>query len=130
MSEAVAETLKAIVRERGEELASDVRRLEGLLRDLHPEDPGEVAALVEAAARGIAADALARRDEPWRESAIEAAVAQLTELSGLAVKPARWAVSAWLAALGVAGRGAGRRRAPRSRVAEREGTLQDVLSGG
>lgn len=127
MNDAVAQTLKALLRDRGEGLVQDVRRLEGLLRDLHPDEPGEVAALVEAAARGVAAEIAARRDESWRESAVEAEIAKLTEISGLAVKFARWALAAWLSALGVGGKGAGRRRGPRSRVAEREGTLEDVL---
>lgn len=127
MNEAVADTLAGLVAQHGAALASNERRVEGFLRDLHPDDPQEVSVLVEAVSRGVVARLLAAGAWP-RGGDREALVAALTEESGLGLRPAEWAVAVWCRTLlgdaAEGGRGA-RRRA--SRVSERTGTLLEVL---
>lgn len=128
MNDDVAETLRALVGEHGRGLARQERRIEGFLRDLHPDDPQEVSVLVEAVSRGVVARLLSA--EAWPSGgAREALVAALTEESGLALRPAEWAVAVWCRTLlgEAAQRGARRARRQTSRVAERPGTLKDVL---
>lgn len=128
MNEAVADTLAELVSQHGAALVANERRIEGFLRDLHPEDPLEVSVLVEAVSRGVVARLRAADGWP-RGSAREALVAALTEESGLGLRPAEWAVAVWCRTLlGDAAEGGARgvrRRA--SRVSERTGTLSEVL---
>jgi hypothetical protein len=128
VNEAVAETLAGLLSAEGAALASSERRLEGFLRDLHPDAPLEVSVLVEAVTRGVVARLLASEGWPMG-AARESLVAALTEGSGLALRPAEWAVAVWCRSLlGDAAEGGGRgARWRASRVSERHGTLQEVL---
>lgn len=130
MNDVVESTLADLLRRRGLGLLEQERRLEGLLRDLHPDDPLEVAVLIEAVTRGVVARLLASGDWPMG-SAREVLVAALTEGSGLGLRPAEWSVGVWCRTLlGDTAEGGSRdaRQRP-SLVAERAGSLRDVLDG-
>lgn len=127
MNDGVGETLAAELSRRGVALVGSLRRLEGLLRDLHPADPQEVSVLIEAAARGIPARLLAGGGWPSAGER-EALIAALTEQSGLALRPATWAVGVWCEALlGSATAAEVAARQSSSRVSDRPGSLAAVF---
>lgn len=129
-AEAVAQTLAALLHQRGTSLWTTVRRLEGMLRDLHPHAPLAVSVLIEAVERGVVARLATHRGPPGGAER-EAMVAALTEGSGLAVRPAEWAVAVWSRTLlGERAADTARRAAsgPPSQVQERIGTLAAVLA--
>lgn len=97
MSDPLAQSLARLVRERPEGLERP-RLLEALLRDLHPERPARVAALVEVLNAGLL-ERLRVADAQSHEARVEALVAALVRGSGLSPRSAWWAVDAWLAAL-------------------------------
>lgn len=119
-----------LLRQQGMGLLEQERRLEGFLRDLHPDDPLEVSVLVEAVSRGVVARLQA--SGAWPQGSIrEVLVAALTEGSGLGLRPAEWSVGVWCRTLfGDTAEGGPRsvRQHP-SLVSERAGSLRDVLDG-
>ena len=130
MNDSVEATLSGLLRQQGRALVMQERRLEGLLRDLHPDDPQEVSVLVEAVTRGVVARLLAAGTWP-KGSAREVLVAALTEESGLGLRPAEWSVGVWCRTLfgDTAEGGARRARQRPSLVKERVGSLREVLEG-
>ena len=130
MNDAVESSLVDLLRQHGRDLLAQERRLEGFLRDLHPDDPLEVSVLVEAVSRGVVARLLALGSWP-QGSTREVLVAALTEKSGLGLRPAEWSVSVWCQTLfGDTAEGGSRSARQRpSLVSERAGSLRDVLDG-
>ncbi len=126
MNEAVSDTLRRLLVAHGPGLIGQVRRVEGLLRDLHPGDPREVSVLIESIEQGVVRCIL----DDGRPSAEErqALIAKLTEGSGMALSPAGWAVGVWIDALvGPAAAGGGSSGRWQSAIVERPGTLAGVL---
>lgn len=124
MNDEIITTLTTLLSRHGHPLLAQSRRLEGLLRDLHPDDPLEVSVLVEAMERGVVTRL---QDNP--RSPQQPLVAMLTEGSGLALRPATWAVDGWRSVLGAQtdsedGYGSD----TRSLIAWRPGTLDAVLT--
>ena len=128
MNHAVEDTLEALLQVVGLSLASQARRLEGFLRDMHPDSPREVSVLIEAVERGVV-DQI--RSSQARMTAAERAVlvAALTEGAGLGLQSAEWAVAVWCRTLlgEAAERGADGTRRRASRVTDRPGSFDDVL---
>lgn len=125
MSEEILTTLTTLLSVHGMALLDERRRLEGLLRDLHPDDALACSVLIESVERGVVAKL---RQDP--RSPQQPLVAMLTEGSGLAIRPATWAVSAWRELLGESLNSEdGDRGAAASLITHRPGTLEAVLAG-
>ena len=125
MNDDVLATLAELLSEHTLSLLDQPRRLEGMLRDLHPDAPRAVSVLVEACARGVGERLQA---EPRAQQ--QPLVAMLTEGSGLALRPATWAVDGWRALLGGTDPTQdGDQGGHDSLIANRPGTLEDVLAG-
>jgi hypothetical protein len=125
MSDEVLTTLGTLLSVHGVALVRQQRRLEGLLRDLHPDEALEVSVLVEALERGVVARL--RRDPRALQQPL---VAMLTEGSGLALRPAIWAVDGWRHLLGGAMNAeSGDRGSAASQITHRPGSIEAVLSG-
>jgi len=125
MNNDVLTTLAELLSQHTLALLEQPRRLEGMLRDLHPDEPLAVSVLVEASARGVVERL---RDDPRAQQ--QPLVAMLTEGSGLALRPATWAVDGWRTLLGGADTSKdGDHGGHDSLIAHRPGTLEDVLAG-
>lgn len=124
MEAEVRSVLRDLIDRHGVGLMRQPRRLEGLLRDLCPEDLKEVSVLVEALEQGVPSR-ISRADQ----RALNALARQLSEQSGVAMRWAIWAVESWSEVVAT-DQGPRRRARPRSRVMEREGSLQALLGGG
>lgn len=125
MNDDVLTTTATLLSEHTLALLDQPRRLEAMLRDLHPDAPRSVSVLVEACARGVVERL---RAEPRAQQ--QPLVAMLTEGSGLALRPATWAVNGWRTLLG--GTGPTQDGDPGehdSLIANRPGTLEEVLAG-
>ncbi len=135
MNEQVLQTLSHLLGRFGNELVDDIRRLEGFLRDLHPDAPREVAILIEALSSGVVTRLqllLAQRDqEDLKSSDRDDLVRHLTESSGISGRFALWAVDGWLDILGVNAGDSDPPLSPSrkrgSLVRDRAGTLDNVL---
>lgn len=123
MNDGIITTLGTLLGRDGAALIDQRRRLEGLLRDLHPDDPLEVSVLVEAVERGVVERL---RHDPRHPQ--QPLVAMLTEGSGLALRPATWAVDAWRSLLGEQTNQEDDDRGVDSLIAHRPGSLEAVLA--
>lgn len=125
MNDEVLTTLAELIEAHTLALLEQPRRLSGMLRDLHPDAPLAVSVLIEARARGVVERL---RDDPRAPQ--QPLVAMLTEGSGLALRPATWAVDGWRRLLGGAAPSQdGDRDGHGSLIANRSGTLEEVLAG-
>ena len=125
MNDDVLTTLELLIEQHTLALLAQPRRLEGMLRDLHPDDPLAVSVLIEASARGVVERL---RDDPRTPQ--PPLVAMLTEGSGLALRPAIWAVDGWRTLLGGTDPSQdGDQSEKDSLIAHRPGTIEDVLAG-
>lgn len=133
MNPTLARTLTALLRRFGPELLGNVRRLDGLLRDLHPDRPLEVSVLVEVVECGVVAELQTMEFRPRPGPELNRLVAHLVDRSGIAAPHARLAVRTWAALLLPVAPPQGAAapdRAPRpSRVSERSGSLDAVMRG-
>jgi hypothetical protein len=135
MNTQVLQSLTHILRRYGPHIVNDIRRLESLLRDLHPDSPLEVAILIEALSSGVVTRLQLFLAQSGEASLMPAdrddLVRHLTESSGISGRFALWAVDGWLQTLGVEASGSqtppdpGRKRG--SLVRDRAGTLEAVL---
>ncbi len=81
-------------------LCTDLRRLEGFLRDYAGQHRREINVLVTAAREGVPAELLKVSGSEVPPLVIERLVRQLYDNAGLDQALARWAVAEWAAALG------------------------------
>ena len=102
MNDAVITQLQQIIRTYGVAVCEDPRRVEGLLRDLSGQYRREIAVLSGAAREGVPAELLASRGGTPPAVLGQRLVQLLQDNLGMANEAARWAVSAWAFALGVA----------------------------
>ena len=128
MNEAVEETLETLLQVVGVVLLDQPRRLEGFLRDMHPDSPQEVSVLLEAVQCGVVAQ-LRGRAARVRGAEREGLVASLTAGSGLDPSLAAWAVAVWCRILlgESTEQGVRRVRQRTSCITDRPGSLDDVL---
>jgi len=125
MSDEILTTLTTLLSVHGAVLLDEPRRLEGFLRDLHPDEPLACSVLIESMECGVVA--MLRQDP---RSPQQPLVAMMTEGSGLALRPATWAVNAWRALLGARLKSEdGDRGAATSQITHRPGSLETVLAG-
>ncbi len=102
MNDAVIGHLRQIIVKYGVEVCQDPRRVEALLRDLSGQYRREIAVLSGAAREGVPAELLTSRDGTPPAVLGQRLVRLLQDNLAMADDAARWAVSAWAAALGVA----------------------------
>jgi DivIVA domain-containing protein len=102
VNDTVVAQLRQIIARYGVEVCEDPRRVENLLRDLSGQSRREIAVLSGAAREGVPAGLLTSRDGAPPAVLGERLVRLLQDNLGMADEAARWAVSAWAAALGVA----------------------------
>jgi hypothetical protein len=103
MNNVVIAQLRQIIVRYGVEVCEDPRRVEGLLRDLAGQYRREIAVLSGAAREGVPAELLASRNGTPPLAVLGQRLAQMLQDNlGMADEAARWAVSAWAAALGMA----------------------------
>ncbi|MFT5681434.1 MAG: hypothetical protein ACI8RZ_002340 [Myxococcota bacterium] len=125
MNDEILTTLTTLLSVHGSALLDAHRRLEGLLRDMHPDEPLAVSVLVEAVECGVV---VRLRADP--RSPQQPLVAMLTEGSGLALRPATWAVDTWRELLGDGlNSDDGDRGSTASTITHRPGSLEAVLAG-
>ena len=135
MNTHVTQTLAHIIGRFGADIVHDIRKVEALLRDLHPESEREVAVLVEALSSGVVTRlrvCLAQTGgDTLRPIDRDDLIRHLTESAGISGRFALWAVDAWLEVLGVEAEGIQALPVPRSQrasiVRDRPGTLDSVL---
>lgn len=101
MSDVPRETLKHIHEQYGDDVCRDVRRCEGLLRDLCGEYRREIFVLISALQEGVADDLRTMTANLSLGVVIPRLAAELHETTALSEEAARWAVSVWAEALGL-----------------------------
>ena len=101
MSDVPRETLKHIHQQYGSDVCHDVRRCEGLLRDLCGEYRREIFVLISALQQGVADDLRTMTAQLSLSVVIPRLAAELHETTALSEEAARWAVSVWAEALGL-----------------------------
>jgi F-box protein 11 len=101
MNDLPRQKLSEIVARHGRDIASDPRRVEGLLRDYGGPHRREIAVLVSAAEEGVAADLLAVGAGLPREALFARLARRLHDNVAMEAAAARWAVNSWALALGV-----------------------------
>ena len=101
MNQDVRQRLRDIVAEYGPSIAEDVRRCEGLLRDLCAGHKTETNILVIALKNRVPVDLLSASSTVPTAVLIPRLTKHLQESFGLAEESARWAVESWAFALGV-----------------------------
>ncbi len=99
MNDPVASTLQDLLDEHGHALLGQHRRVEALLRDLHPDRPRTVAITVEALDRGVVGTL--QQANTCSATEFDALTARLREQSGLSQRFALQAVEIWMQALRV-----------------------------
>ncbi|MCP3973589.1 MAG: toll/interleukin-1 receptor domain-containing protein [bacterium] len=98
--QATRETLRDLVDRYGPELTDDPRRVRALLRDVAGDHRAEVAALFAGAEEGVGA-ALRQSSQGLTPELTERLVRRLQQNRALAEDASRWAVGAWVYALGM-----------------------------
>jgi len=101
MSDVPRETLKHIHEQYGDDVCADVRRCEGLLRDLCGEYRREIFVLISALEEGVADDLRTMTAQLPLSVVIPRLAAELHETTALSEEAARWAVAVWAEALGL-----------------------------
>lgn len=101
MNAHVRDTLCRMLATYGADVVADVRRCEGLLRDLCPQDKREVHVLLGALREHVPAELAAPALRRGALGAIGRLARRLEDNLALAAGPARWAVESWALALGV-----------------------------
>ena len=101
MNNAPRKTLRELVARDGPGLCSDVRRCEGLLRDLCGEHRREVNMLVNALKERVPLDLLAAQGSMPHGLLLTRLAKRLEEHLAVTEEAARWAVDSWALALGV-----------------------------
>ncbi|MCP3974036.1 MAG: toll/interleukin-1 receptor domain-containing protein [bacterium] len=94
------EVLRDLLDRYGPELTEDPRRLQALLRDVAGEHRAEVAALLAGAEEGVG-PALLQSSQGLTPELVERLVRRLQQNRALAEDASRWAVNAWVYALGM-----------------------------
>ena len=97
---ATRQVLRELIGRYGYELAGDARRVQALLRDMAGEHRAEVAVLVAAAEEGVG-QSLLQSSEGLTPEVGERLARRLHENRALEEQAARWAVGAWMNALGL-----------------------------
>jgi hypothetical protein len=101
LHDAPRRALAEIIARHGPELSTDVRRVEGLLRDHAGAHRREIAVLMAAAEERIPRDLLATEPGLPLEMGRSRLVQRLEEQRAINPEAARWAVAAWAEALGI-----------------------------
>ena len=90
-------TLHNLLDDIGLSLLNTPQRLDGFLRDIHPNQPREVFLIVEMIESGVLSKM--RSGKPHLDAEFNGFAAQLSSKSGIAPTFARWAVQTWRDAL-------------------------------
>ena len=93
----ISETLEELLEQHGQPLLNDARRLEGFLKDLHPEEEREVFLLIEAHDAGFVSHLRAHKN--IKEAQRQQLALQLVFTSGIAITHACWAIDTWSACI-------------------------------
>lgn len=101
MNDAPRQTLRELIARHGPGLCSDVRRCEGLLRDLCGEHRREINILVGALRERVPLDLLAGRNSAPTGLLLTRLAKRLEEHLALTEEASRWAVDSWALALGI-----------------------------
>jgi len=125
VTDALVATLRHLLARHGTRLLKDHRRLNAFLRDLHPDAPRSVAVAVEVVRSGLLRELRADDDAATRHGQVR----RLRDGAGVAPRYGARALERWRAVLDLTSSPdlPVRRRA--SRISERPGSLDDVLSG-
>ena len=89
----IVQTLEQLLETHGVVLLDDQKRLEGFLKDLHPEEEREVFLLTETHAAGFVEKL--RGQKNIKESQRQHLALQLVSTSGIAINHASWAIDTW-----------------------------------
>lgn len=95
------QTLRQIIAKYGQDLCSDARRCEGLLKDLCGEYRREINVLVNALEERVPLDLLAAGSSMPRELLLGKLTRRMEDNLGLTPEAALWAVDSWALALGI-----------------------------
>ncbi len=101
MNNAPRQVLRRIIAKYGNDLCSDARRCEGLLKDLCGEYRREISVLINAIEERIPLDLLAAGSSVPRDLLLSKLAKRLEDNLGLTLEAAHWAVNSWAVALGV-----------------------------
>lgn len=101
MNNAPRIALRKIIAKYGNDLASDKRRCEGLLKDLSGEFRREINVLTNALEERVPLDLLAANKSTPRELLLTRLAKRLEDNLGLTPEAANWAVDSWALALGI-----------------------------
>lgn len=101
MNNAPRQALRKIIAKYGNDLASDQRRVEGLLKDLCGEFRREINVLTNALEERVPLDLLAASKSTPRELLLTKLTKRLEDNLGLTKEAANWAVDSWALALGI-----------------------------
>ena len=89
----IAQTLENLLETHGVVLLDNQKRLEGFLKDLHPEEEREVFLLTETHAAGFVNKL--RDQKNIKESQRQRLALQLVSTSGISINHACWAIDTW-----------------------------------
>ncbi len=101
MNNTPRQALRKIIAKYGNDLASDRRRVEGLLKDLSGEFRREINVLTNALEERVPLDLLAAAKSTPRELLLTKLTKRLEDNLGLTKEASNWAVDSWALALGV-----------------------------
>jgi len=101
MNNVPRQTLRQIIAKYGQDLCSDARRCEGLLKDLCGEYRREISVLTNALEERVPLDLLAAGNSMPRELLLTRLTRRLEDNLGLTPEASLWAVDSWALALGV-----------------------------
>src|SRR5258708_4403396 len=100
MNDLPRQRLCELIAKRGESLCDQPQQLEGLLRDLCPQDRREVFVLANALKARIGTDLRSMSASVPIEMTLVRLTKRLEDEQGLSQETARWAVESWALALG------------------------------
>jgi hypothetical protein len=101
MNNAPRQTLRQIIAKQGQDVCSDARRCEGLLKDLCGGHRREINVLVNALEERVPLDLLAAGNSMPRELLLTRLTKRLEDNLGLTPEASLWAVDSWALALGI-----------------------------
>lgn len=101
MNNVPRQTLRQIIAKHGQDVCSDARRCEGLLKDLCGEYRREINVLMNALEERVPLDLLAAGNSMPRELLLTRLTRRLEDNLGLTPEASLWAVDSWALALGV-----------------------------
>ncbi|MBA3335803.1 MAG: hypothetical protein H0T08_09380 [Acidobacteria bacterium] len=101
MNNVPRQTLRQIIAKYGQDVCSDARRCEGLLKDLCGEYRREINVLVNALEERVPLDLLAAGNSIPRELLLGKLTRRIEDNLGLTPEAALWAVDSWALALGI-----------------------------